>query len=225
MTKNMRKIRIVLADDSEFVRQGLIYILNSQPDMEVIGEAANGEEILDITLEEEPDIVLMDVQMPKTTGIEATRIIIQSLPNTKIILLTTFDVQEYVFDGMRAGAAGYLLKDTETQTLLNGIRSIYNGSTLYDSTTAKRALEQLVNLSANIETRQPPISPLIEDLTDREIEILQHMAYGKRNKRIANELCISEGTVKTHVHNIIQKLGVEDRTQAVVLAIRIQLVK
>lgn len=225
MTKNMRKIRIVLADDSEFVRQGLIYILNSQPDMEVIGEAANGEEILDITLEEEPDIVLMDVQMPKTTGIEATRIIIQSLPNTKIILLTTFDVQEYVFDGMRAGAAGYLLKDTETQTLLNGIRSIYNGSTLYDSTTAKRALEQLVNLSANIETGQLPISPLIEDLTDREIEILQHMAYGKRNKRIANELCISEGTVKTHVHNIIQKLGVEDRTQAVVLAIRIQLVK
>lgn len=225
MEKNTQRIRIVLADDEHLIRQGLNYILNSQSDMEVIGEASNGEEVLEVTLQSTPDIVLMDVQMPKTTGIEATRNIIQSLPNTKIILLTTFDIQEYVFDGIRAGAAGYLLKDTETQMLLNGIRSIYSGATLYNSTTAKQALEEIVSPIANIETEQSHRSSLIETLTDREIQILQLMAYGKKNKEIANVSCISEGTVKTHVHNIIQKLGVEDRTQAVVLAIRIQLVK
>ncbi|RAN86463.1 DNA-binding response regulator [Bacillus sp. SRB_28] len=225
MEKNTQKIRIVLADDEQLIRQGLNYILNSQSDMEVIGEASNGEEVLEIALQSIPDIVLMDVQMPKKTGIEATRNTIQSLPNTKVILLTTFDIQEYVFDGIRAGAAGYLLKDTETQMLLNGIRSIYSGATLYNSTTAKQALAQIVNHIANIETNQSLTSSAIEPLTDRETEVLQLMAYGKKNKEIANVLCISEGTVKTHVHNIIQKLGVEDRTQAVVLAIRIQLVK
>ncbi|MBJ8204947.1 response regulator transcription factor [Bacillus cereus] len=225
MEKNTQRIRIVLADDENLIRQGLNYILNSQSDMEVIGEASNGEEVLEVTLQSTPDIVLMDVQMPKTTGIEATRNIIQSLPNTKIILLTTFDIQEYVFDGIRAGAAGYLLKDTETQMLLNGIRSIYSGATLYNSTTAKQALEKIVSPIANIENDQFHRFSLIETLTDREIQILQLMAYGKKNKEIANVSCISEGTVKTHVHNIIQKLGVEDRTQAVVLAIRIQLVK
>ncbi|EJQ99043.1 hypothetical protein II5_05785 [Bacillus cereus MSX-A1] len=223
--ENMKKIRIVLADDEQFIRQGLSYILNSQPDMEVVGEANNGEEALQVALQSIPDVVLMDVQMPKVTGIEATRKIVQSLPNTKVILLTTFDIQDYVFDGIRAGAAGYLLKDTQTQMLLNGIGSIYRGATLYNSTTAKQALEKIVNPITNIETDQSFVSPSIEPLTDREIEILQLMAYGKKNKEIANVLFISEGTVKTHVHNIIQKLDVGDRTQAVVLGIRIQLVQ
>ncbi|MGH0590575.1 response regulator [Bacillus mycoides] len=220
-----KKIRIVLADDEQLIREGLTYILNSQSDMVVVGEANNGKEALEVTLQCIPDIMLMDVQMPQGTGIEITRNVIYSLPDTKIILLTTFDIQEYVFDGIRAGAAGYLLKDTETQTLLNGIRSIYSGATLYNTTTASKALAKILNPIANLETNQSLTPSLMEALTDRETEILQLMAYGKKNKGIATILCISEGTVKTHVHNIIQKLDVEDRTQAVVLGIRINLVK
>ncbi|PQQ47580.1 response regulator transcription factor [Bacillus thuringiensis] len=223
--KGTKKIRILLADDEQIIRQGIAYILNSQPDMIVVGEANNGEEALGVALQCLPDIILMDVQMPEVTGIEATRNIVQSLPDTKVILLTTFDVQEYVFDGIRAGAVGYLLKDTQTQMLLDGVRSIYSGATLYNSTKAKQALAKIVNPSIDNETSQHVASFLIEPLTEREIEVLQLMAYGKKNKEIANVFCISEGTVKTHVHNIIQKLSVEDRTQAVVVGIRMKLVK
>ena len=221
----LNKIRILLVDDEQIIRQGLTYILNNQPDLEVVGEANNGAEAIDMATQCLPDIVMMDVQMPKMTGIEATRAILHSLPETKVILLTTFDVQEYVFEGIRAGAAGYLLKDAQTQTLLDGIRSIYNGATLYNSTTAKQALSRILLSGANNEVNSTLPPTYIEPLTDREIEILQLMAYGKKNKEIANTLCISEGTVKTHVHNIFQKLDVEDRTQAVVLGIRLKLVK
>ncbi|PGV18146.1 DNA-binding response regulator [Bacillus cereus] len=218
-------IQIVLADDEPLIRDGLSYILNSQPDMEIIGTAENGEETLKVALKCTPDIVLMDVLMPKGTGIDTTKNIIHYLPNTKVILLTTFDIQDYVYNGIRAGAAGYLLKDTETQTLLNGIRAIFNGATLYHTTTASKALKKILNPNLINDIKQPAPPLLNETLTYREIEVLQLMAYGKKNKGIANILCISEGTVKTHVHNIIHKLGVEDRTQAVVLGIRINLVK
>jgi len=193
--------------------------------MEVVGEADNGKDAVKIVLRCIPDIVLMDVQMPQATGIDATRNIVQSLPDTKIILLTTFDVQDYVFDGIRAGAAGYLLKDTQTKELLDGVRSIQRGATLYNSMTAKQALAKIINSRDNISTNQPKASSFIEPLTDREIEILQLIAYGKKNKEIANILYISEGIVKTHVHNINQKLEVTDRTQAVVLGICMQLVR
>lgn len=221
----MNTIRILLVDDEQIIRQGLSYILNNQPDMKVVGEANDGEEALKVAMQYIPDIVLMDVQMSKMTGIEATSKILQSLPKTKVILLTTFDVQEYVFDGIRAGASGYLLKDAQTQMLLDGIRSIYNGATLFNSKTAHQALSKIVNPINDFEIDTIIQSSYREPLTEREIEILQLMAYGKKNKEIANVLCISEGTVKTHVHNIFQKLGVEDRTQAVVLGIRIKLVK
>ncbi|AIK40566.1 response regulator transcription factor [Bacillus pseudomycoides] len=223
--KTIKKIRIMLVDDQPIIRQGLTYIFNSQSDMEVVGEADNGKDAVKIALRCIPDIVLMDVQMPQATGIDATRNIVQSLPDTKIILLTTFDVQDYVFDGIRAGAAGYLLKDTQTKELLDGVRSIQRGATLYNSMTAKQALAKIINSRDNISTNQPKASSFIEPLTDREIEILQLIAYGKKNKEIANILYISEGIVKTNVHNIIQKLEVADRTQAVVLGIRMQLVR
>jgi DNA-binding NarL/FixJ family response regulator len=223
--ETMKKIRMVLVDDQQIIRQGLTYIFNSQPDMVVVGEADNGEEAVKVVLQCIPDLVLMDVQMPRATGIEATRNIVQSLPETKIILLTTFDVQEYVFDGIRAGAAGYLLKDTETKELLDGVRSIHRGATLYNSTTAKQAIAKIVNPGASAETYLPLASSFIEPLTNREIEVLQLMAYGKKNREIAKVLCISEGTIKTHVHSIIQKLYVVDRTQAVVMGIRTKLVR
>lgn len=223
----MDKIKIVLADDQTIDRQGLEYLLNAQSDLIVVGEAIDGEEAVYIVLKMKPDLVLMDVQMPRLTGIEATEILVKRFPGIKIILLTTFDVQEYVYDGIRAGAIGYLLKDTNTKDLIEAIHLAYQGAAIYRTTTASKALASLLS-SAETETTELPSNSdrnLIEPLTAREIEVLQQMAFGKRNAEIAKALFVTEGTVKTHVHAILQKLGVEDRTQAVVMAIRQKIVK
>jgi DNA-binding NarL/FixJ family response regulator len=217
----MKKIRIVLADDQAIVRQGLGYILNAQSDMKVVGEAADGHEAVEVVMRTIPDVVLMDIQMPKQTGIEATEKIVKYVPDIKVILLTTFDVQEYVYDGIRSGAIGYVLKDMDAKDLIESIRLSVQGAAIYRSTTASKALARA--LASDTNTESAGISH--EPLTIREIEVLQLMAYGKRNSEIATLLFVSEGTVKTHVHAILQKLGVEDRTQAVVMAIRQQIVK
>jgi DNA-binding NarL/FixJ family response regulator len=217
-------IRIVLADDQPFIRKGLRYILDIQKDMQVVGEASTGEEAVDIALRNVPDLVLMDIRMPGGTGIMATKSIVEALPVTKVVLLTTFDVEQYVFDGIRAGASGYLLKDTETDELLSGIRAIHRGATLFNSSTAKRALDQILT-SGMEQPDSPGKDRLLGALTERETEVLQLLAYGKRNHEICAILCISEGTTKTHIHHIMQKLGAQDRTQAVVTAIRMKLVK
>ncbi|UVI29235.1 response regulator [Paenibacillus spongiae] len=219
-----KMIRIVLADDQPFIRKGLRYILDIQKDMQVVGEASTGEEAVDIALRNVPDLVLMDIRMPGGTGIMATKSIVEALPDTKVVLLTTFDVEQYVFDGIRAGASGYLLKDTETDELLSGIRAMYRGATLFNSSTAKRALDQILT-SGMEEPDSPGKDRLLGALTERETEVLQLLAYGKRNHEISAILCISEGTAKTHIHHIMQKLGAQDRTQAVVTAIRMKLVK
>lgn len=219
-----KMIRIVLADDQPFIRKGLRYILDIQKDMQVVGEASTGEEAVDIALRNVPDIVLMDIRMPGGTGIMATKSIVEALPDTKVVLLTTFDVKQYVFDGIRAGASGYLLKDTETDELLNGIRAMHRGATLFNSSTAKRALDQILT-SGMEEPDSSGKDRLLSALTERETEVLQLLAYGKRNHEISAILCISEGTTKTHIHHIMQKLEAQDRTQAVVTAIRMKLVK
>lgn len=211
-------IRIILADDQEIVRQGLRYIINSQSDMAVVGEAANGDEVIRLTLSIEADVVLMDIRMPGQNGIEATRTILKAQPAMKIILLTTFDVQEYVYDGIRAGAVGYLLKDAETKMLLDGIRAAYQGAVIYRSNSSGNVLSDIIGNQKEIAPASEP--PLLEPLTERELDVLQQMALGRRNPEIASVLSISEGTVKTHIHRILQKFQVEDRTQAVVLAIR-----
>lgn len=222
MEKN--KIRIVLADDQPIIIQGLKYIVNTQSDMEVVGEATDGEAVLQIASQKKPDLILMDIQMPKLSGIDATKKILALTPACKIVLLTTFDIQDYVFDGIRAGAVGYLLKDTDTNELLEGIRWAHAGQAVYRSNMAGRALAQVVD---SVETINPfkkelsnPTFSIPEALTDRELEVLQLMAFGRKNTEISTILHISHGTVKSHVHRIIQKLGVEERTQAVVLAIR-----
>lgn len=271
MAGTEQQIRIVLVDDQTLIRDGLKFIIDSQPDMQVAGEAGDGEEAVLVARRTSPDLVLMDVQMPKASGIEATARILSLLPDVKIVLLTTFDVQDYVFDGIRAGACGYLLKDTPTKELLASIRSIAEGAALFNSKLAGSVLLQMSQLvgpenaphadesatgrqgdQAAGQSSQPAVSgqpsqsaipgrspqspssaqsaqlvqaQLAEPLTDREIEVLQLMGYGRKNAEIARTLYVSEGTVKTHVHNIIQKLGVEDRTQAVVLAIRSGLIK
>ncbi|GGE43604.1 putative transcriptional regulatory protein YxjL [Pullulanibacillus camelliae] len=215
------KIHIGLVDDQAIIRQGLRYIINSQPDMEIVMEAGDGEEAVEHSIEAKPDLILMDIRLPKQTGIEATREILKQCPDIRIILLTTFDVQEYVFEGIRAGAIGYLLKDAETDELLEGIRSAITGAAIYKSTTASQALAQFITAQQIApDASVLPAQDEVEALTEREIDVLQLMAYGRRNSEIAEQLYISRGTVKTHVHRILQKLGVEDRTQAVVMAIR-----
>ena len=216
------KIKVGLVDDQMIIRQGLRYIINSQSDMIVVAEAGDGKEAVTICLREKPDIILMDIHLPTQTGIEATKDILAQVPSIKIILLTTFDVQDYVIDGIRAGAIGYLLKDLETEELLEGIRSAMKGSAIYKSSTASQALAQIVRSQPAGDVHQLDD---IESLTDREIDVLQEMAYGHRNSEIASRLFISQGTVKTHVHRILQKLRAEDRTQAVVMAIRQGIVK
>jgi len=218
-------IRIVLAEDQSIVRQGLRYIIDALPDMTVVGEAADGEEALQTTIQTTPDLVLMDIRMPKRNGIEATRAILEVLPETKVVLLTTFDIQEYVFDGIRAGAVGYLLKDAETRVLLEGIRAAYQGAIMYRSTTSAEALSQAMHIGKDRTPLFDQAHALLEPLTEREQEVLQQMAFGRRNVEIATLLCVSEGTIKTHVHHILQKFGVEDRTQAVVMAIRQHIVQ
>lgn len=223
MSERTANIRVVLVDDQTMIRQGLGYVINVQPDMEVVGEAGDGEEALQVVTGTRPDVVLMDVQMPKRTGIEATRLILQQMPQVKVVILTTFDVQEYVLEGMRAGAVGYLLKDSDSQEMLEMIRGAFRGEAAYRTETAAQALSQAL--------AHPPIAQpesgflLLEPLTEREHDVLQEMAYGLRNDQIAQKLNISEGTVKTHVHRILQKFSVDDRTQAVVTALRHRLVK
>jgi DNA-binding NarL/FixJ family response regulator len=218
-------IRIVLAEDQSIVRQGLRYIIDAQPDMTVVGEADDGDGALQTTIQTAPDLVLMDIRMPKRNGIEATRAILEALPETKVVLLTTFDIQEYVFDGIRAGAVGYLLKDAETRVLLEGIRAAYQGAIMYRSTTSAEALAQAMLVGKASTPLFDQAHALLEPLTEREQKVLQQMAFGRRNAEIAHLLCVSEGTIKTHVHHILQKFGVEDRTQAVVMAIRQHIVR
>lgn len=219
-----KTIRVLLVDDQPSIRKGLRYIINIQTDMEVVGEASTGEEAVEAALHYLPDVVLMDIRMPGGSGIAATKRIMESLPRTKVVLLTTFDVTTYVYDGIRAGAAGYLLKDKDAEEMLSDLRAINRGATLYNSTTANIALQQLLNPGVDADSDTSEQRDFLDRLTSRETEVLQLLAYGKRNHEIASMMYISEGTVKTHIHNIIQKLGAKDRTQAVVIGIRHKLV-
>lgn len=198
------KIRLVLADDQPIVREGLRFIINAQPDMEVVAEARDGQSAIEVTISSVPDIVLMDIQMPNGNGIDATRSIMSTLPHAKVVLLTTLDVQEYVFDGIRAGAVGYLLKDTDTKELLDGIRWVYKGQAIYRTATASKAIAQVMTRKTVPDfTNEESNLIILDPLSEREIDVLQQMAYGKRNHEIANILHASSNTVKTHVHHIL----------------------
>ncbi|KQL44581.1 LuxR family transcriptional regulator [Brevibacillus choshinensis] len=224
-TKQQEKIRVVLVDDQTMIRQGLGYVIQMQPDMEVIGEASDGDEAVKLIGELTPDVVLMDVQMPNKSGIDATREIMLLKPALKVLILTTFDNHNYVVDGIRAGAVGYMLKDADSQEMLDLIRRAYQGEALFHTVTAAKALAEVLQSQRALPENSQAASILLDDLTDRELDVLQQIAYGFRNDQIAQNLFISEGTVKTHVHRILQKMGVEDRTQAVAMALRHQLVK
>ncbi|OPA73395.1 DNA-binding response regulator [Paenibacillus selenitireducens] len=217
-------IRVAIADDQHLIRNGLQYIINGQIDMNVVGEAENGREVVRLAEQLSPDVILMDVQMPVCNGIEATREILAISPKCKIVILTTFDLEEYVYDGIRAGAVGYLLKDAKPSELIDAIRAAYRGEAIFRTAAAAKAISQAVQSSNTLPERAAANDAMVEGFTARELEVLQQMAYGLRNEEIAAKLYISEHTVKTHVHRILQKMGVEDRTQAVVFGIRNRIV-
>jgi DNA-binding NarL/FixJ family response regulator len=213
------KIKVILADDQTMIRQGFGYVIGLQDDMQMIGEASDGKKALNMALDLHPDVILMDIQMPHLSGIDATREIMKRLPKTKIVILTTFDDQEYIYQGIRSGAVGYLLKDSDVEDMLEAVRSAFRGEAVYKTGLAAKALSRVADTGFNV-PRLENKSPLLEVLTEREREILQEMAYGLRNDQIAKKLVITEGTVKSHVHRILQKFGCEDRTQVVVMALR-----
>jgi DNA-binding NarL/FixJ family response regulator len=217
-------IRVLLADDQPLLRHGFAMILNAQADIEVIGEAANGAEAVRLTRLLRPDVVLMDVRMPGMDGIEATRKITSVSPPTRVIILTTFDVDEYAFDGLRAGASGFLLKNARPDELLSGIRSVATGDAVLAPSTTRRVLDAFAGgfvSRAGSEAAEPdvPAEPdVLGALTARELEVFTEMAAGSTNTEIAQRLHLSETTVKTHVVRVLAKLGLRDRTQAVIFA-------
>ena len=206
-------IRVLIVDDQALFREGLNTILSVHEEFQVIGEAANGEEALRLAVQLQPQVVLMDLRMPLMDGVRSTQMISSQAPNCKVIVLTTFDDDESIFDGLRAGAVGYLLKDVASEKLFEAIRATARGEYfLLPSVTAKVMAE-----FSRISQARPKIDEqLIEPLSAREIEILKCIAQGDSNKQIAEKLFIAEGTVKNHVTNILSKLGVKDRAQAVI---------
>ncbi|MCO5182559.1 MAG: response regulator transcription factor [Anaerolineae bacterium] len=208
-------IRLLLVDDQSLFREGLRTLLSVWPDLAVVGEASNGEEAIEQAQLLRPDVVLMDLRMPVLDGVAATQRIRQTVPTSQVIILTTFDDDEYVFEGLRAGAVGYLLKDVSSTKLVEAIRSAARGETFLQPSVAAKVVAEFTRLSQSAETRP---QPLVEPLSNREMEILEILATGASNKEIAAQLFIAEGTVKNHVTNILGKLGVRDRTQAALKA-------
>ena len=207
---------VLIVDDQALVRAGFRMILEAEEDMEVVGEAADGREAVTEARRLRPDVVLMDVRMPDVDGIEATRrLLAEDRSAVKVVMLTTFDMDEYVYDALRAGASGFLLKDVPPEQLVDGIRAVAKGDALLAPSVTRRVIEEFV--------RRPPASvrtlpPKLEELTARELEVLKLIARGLSNAEIATELFVSETTVKTHVAHVIMKLGLRDRVQAVVAA-------
>jgi len=209
-------IRVLLVDDQALVRAGFRMILDAEPEMEVVGEAADGREAIDQVRALRPEIVLMDIRMPELDGLEATRRILAGGDEApKILMLTTFDLDEYVYEALRAGASGFLLKDTPPEQLVSAIEVISQGEALLSPTITRRVISEFVKGTGPKPQAQ---FPRLQDLTAREREVLTLIARGLSNAEIAKTLFVSETTVKTHVARILMKLGLRDRVQAVVLA-------
>ena len=209
-------IRILLVDDQALFREGLHTLLSVHDDLQVVGEASNGQEAIDAVAKLTPDVVLMDLRMPVLNGVAATKQITESAPNSRVIVLTTFDDDDYVFDGLRAGAVGYLLKDVPSAKLVEAIRAAARGESFLQPSVAAKVVAEFSRMSG-AKTADPQ-EDLVEPLSERELEILGVLATGASNREIANQLYITEGTVKNHVTNILGKLGVRDRTQAALKA-------
>jgi DNA-binding NarL/FixJ family response regulator len=211
-------IRILLADDQELMRMGFRMVIDSQPDLAIVGEAANGRQAIAAAAELSPDIVLMDVRMPELDGIEATREIIKGDEHIRVIVLTTFDLDEYTYAALRAGASGFLLKDTPPTELLAAIRAVASGDAVIAPSVTRRLLSNFARHLPGPSPPEPPLPPELEQLTPREREVLIEVARSHSNAEIAGRLVLSEATVKTHVGRILAKLSLRDRVQIVVFA-------
>jgi DNA-binding NarL/FixJ family response regulator len=206
-------IRILIADDQELVRTGFRVVLDAEPDLEVVGEAADGQTALEASQALEPDVVLMDIRMPNLNGIEATRRLAAGDRSPRVLILTTFDLDDYVYEALRAGASGFLLKDVRASDLCQAVRTVAAGEALLSPAITRRLIESY--------TRRPPAAAqpaALAELTPRELEVLRLVARGLSNAAIARELVVGDATVKTHVARIFSKLDLHDRAQAVVLA-------
>jgi DNA-binding NarL/FixJ family response regulator len=207
-------IRVLVVDDQALVRGGFRLILESQPGVEVVGEAADGREALAMARELRPDVVLMDVRMPGMDGLEATRRLLSGGEAPRVLMLTTFDLDEYVYDALRAGASGFLLKDVRPEQLADAVRVVADGETLLAPAITQRLVQQYVRRLRPGTTRPAAL----DSLTERELAVLRLIARGRSNAEIATDLFLSETTVKTHVSHVFGKLGLRDRAQAVVMA-------
>ncbi|MEU7006526.1 response regulator transcription factor [Streptomyces sp. NPDC046332] len=216
-------IRVLIADDQMMVRQGFTVLLNAEPGIEVVGQAIDGADAVGQAAELAPDVVLMDIRMPGTGGIEATRTLTSLAGSTvKVLVLTTFDLDEYVYEALRAGASGFLLKDASAEELAHAVRVVAAGDALLAPHITKRLISEFSRLSA---APRAPLKDRVGDLTERETEVLALIANGLSNAEIAARLVLAEQTVKTHVSRILIKLGLRDRTQAAVHAYDIGLVR
>ncbi|MEH2339438.1 response regulator transcription factor [Nostoc sp.] len=208
-------IKVLLVDDQGLIRQGLRVLLELEPDIEIVGEAENGEQAINLVAKFQPDVVLLDIRMPIMDGVAATREIQKRFAKTKILVLTTFDDDEYVSAALQNGAMGYLLKDTPSEELAVAIRAVYKGYTQLGPGIVKKLLTQFSHVAL---TQSPPVPSSLAELTPREKEVLRLIATGASNREIAQQLYISEGTVKNHVTNILNRLNLRDRTQAAIWA-------
>jgi DNA-binding NarL/FixJ family response regulator len=209
-------IRILIADDQALVRAGFRMILEAEEDLEVVGEATDGQEAVDMVRELAPDVVLMDIRMPNLDGLEATRQVVEIGDGepARVLMLTTFDLNEYVYEALRAGASGFLLKDVPAEQLVAGIRVVASGDALLAPSITRRLIQEFARSTPT--PQEPP--PALDELTAREMEVFKLIARGLSNAEIAGELVVSDTTVKTHVARVLMKLGLRDRVQAVVLA-------
>jgi DNA-binding NarL/FixJ family response regulator len=212
------QLRIIVADDHQVVRTGFAALLDTQPDFAVLGTASDGAEAVRMSRALRPDIVLMDVRMPGTDGIEATRQLTGGADSPRVIILTTFDLDEYVFDALRAGASGFLLKDVTAERLFDAVRVVAAGEALLAPTVTRRLISEFAKLRPKANDHLDSPAAAVGDLTPRETEVLRLLAEGLSNPEIAARLVVTEETVKTHVSRVLHKLGLRDRTQAVVLA-------
>lgn len=212
-------LRVVIVDDQELMRTGFSMILSSEEDIEVVGDAADGLEGVALIKDLNPDVVLMDIRMPNLDGIEATRQVVDNdAVDTKVLVLTTFDLDEYIYNAVRAGASGFLLKDCPTDQLVDAVRTIAAGEALLAPSVTRRLIEEFARSAGPGDSSLMASSVAIESLTDRENEVWRLMARGLSNQELAAELVVGETTIKTHVSRVLMKLGVRDRVQAVVAA-------
>ncbi|MFI6404889.1 response regulator [Streptomyces sp. NPDC050548] len=218
-------IRVLIADDQMMVREGFSVLLGAMPDIEVVGEAVNGRDAVERVRELAPDVVLMDIRMPEMNGIEATREIVAADGAAKVLVLTTFDLDEYVYQALRAGASGFLLKDASARQLADGVRVVAAGEALLAPSVTKRLITEFSKLAESPRLIPAAQQAAYGELTERETEVLVLIAQGLSNVEIAERLVVAESTIKTHVSRVLVKLGLRDRTQAAVFAYEARLVR